>query len=322
MGEGPVHLYDQIRGNKRRSVFLMISAILLLGLIGLVFGAYYGAPVEGMVVASGAAMIYLLVSYAAGSRVVMISMGAKEIQKADNQQLSNVVEEMAIASGLPVPRIFLIESAASNAFAAGMRPEKAMVAVTTGLLENLNREELQAVIGHEMGHIKNFDTRFAILMAVMVGAIALLCDAFWRGMRHSRRSSSKGGGQAQLIFFVIAVALAILAPIAAKLIQMGMSRRRELLADNTAAELTRNPGALASALEKIAADPDELDIANRGTQHLFILNPLKAARDLKAMKGGKAVDREKTGWLDTHPPIALRVRLLKEMAHTASVSPR
>jgi heat shock protein HtpX len=292
----------------------MISAFLLLTVLGFVFGATQDAPVSGVVVAVGAASVYLAVSYWAGSRLVMLSMGGREIQKKDNPVLFNVVEEMAIAAGLPMPRVFLIDTPASNAFAAGMSPDKAMIAVTTGLMENLNREELQAVIGHEMGHVKNFDSRFSILMAVMVGSIALLCDMFWRSMRHSRRSSSKNGGQAQLIFFAVAIVLAILAPIVAKIIQFSMSRRRELLADNTGAELTRNPGALANALLKIAADPDELDIANRGTQHLFIINPLKAAKDVKLQAAGKAVDSEKAGWFDTHPPIALRVRLLREMA--------
>jgi heat shock protein HtpX len=311
--EPPVHLYDQIARNKRNSVLLMISAFLLLTVLGFVFGTLYEAPVSGVLVAVGFAAIYLAISYFAGSRIVMMTMGGHEIQKKDNPVLFNVVEEMSIAAGLPMPRVFLINSHASNAFAAGTSPDKAMVAATTGLLEQLNREELQAVIGHEMGHIKNFDTRFNILMAVMVGVIALMCDMFWRSMRHSRRSSSKNGGQAQLIFLAVAVVLAILAPIAAKLIQFSVSRRRELLADNTGAELTRNPGALASALLKIAGDPDELDIANRGTQHLFIINPLKAAKDVKSQAAGKAVS-EKAGWFDTHPPIALRVRLLREMA--------
>ncbi|HSA59287.1 MAG TPA: M48 family metallopeptidase [bacterium] len=309
----PEHLYDQIARNKRNSVLLMISAFLLLTVLGFVFGNVYEAPVSGIVIAVGAASLYLAVSYWAGSRLVMLSMGGREIEKRDNPVLFNVVEEMAIAAGLPMPRVFLINTPASNAFAAGMRPDKAMIAATTGLMEQLNREELQAVIGHEMGHIKNFDSRFSILMAVMVGSIALLCDMFWRSLRGSRRSDSKGGGQAQLIFVIAAVVLAILAPIVAKIIQFSMSRRRELLADNTGAELTRNPGALANALLKIAADPDELDIANRGTQHLFIINPLKAAKDVKAQAAGNAVS-EKAGWFDTHPPIALRVRLLKEMA--------
>lgn len=309
----PVHLYDQIARNKRNSVFLMISAFLLLTVLGFVFGATQDAPVSGVVIAVGAAAIYLAVSYWAGSRLVMLSMGGHEIQKKDHPVLFNVVEEMAIAAGLPMPRVFVIDSHASNAFAAGMSPDKAMIAATTGLMEQLNREELQAVIGHEMGHIKNFDSRFSILMAVMVGSIALLCDMFWRFLRGSRRSDSKGGGQAQVIFVIAAVVLAILAPIVAKIIQFSVSRRRELLADNTGAELTRNPGALASALLKIAGDPDELDIANRGTQHLFIINPLKAAKDVKAQAAGREVS-EKAGLFDTHPPIALRVRLLKEMA--------
>ncbi len=312
----PAHLYDQIRRNKRNSILLMIAITLLLTVVGFVFGAAYADPSIGLILALLFSLVYALIAYFGGDGIIQMSLGAEEIAKKDNPQLFNVIEEMSIAAGLPMPKVYLIESAASNAFATGRSPDKAAVAVTTGLLENVNREELQAVVGHEMGHIKNYDTRFAILMAVMVGAIALLCDAFWRGMRHSRRSSSKGGGQAQLVFFVIAIVLAILAPIAAKLIQMGMSRRRELLADNTAAELTRNPGALANALEKIAADPDPLDIANRGTQHLFIINPLKAAKDVKRLQAGKAVS-EKAGWLDTHPPLALRVRLLREMAHAS-----
>jgi len=326
--EAPVHLYDQIASNKRNSVLLMISAFLLLTVLGFVFGATQDAPISGVVVAVGFAAVYLLISYYAGSRIVMMTMGGREITKADYPILFNIVEEMKIASGLPMPRIFVINTPASNAFAAGMSPDKAMIAVTTGLMEQLNREELQAVIAHEMGHIKNFDSRFSILMAVMVGSIALMCDMFFRTMRAPRRSSnndSKSGGSA--IFFVIAIVLAILAPIVAKIIQFSMSRKRELLADNTSAELTRNPGALANALLKIAGDPDELDIANRGTQHLFIINPLKAAKDHKnqlrrSVEGAtRAPINEKAGWFDTHPPIALRVRLLQEMSRTGSPLP-
>lgn len=199
-----------------------------------------------------------------------------------------------------------------------MSPDKASLCVTTGILQILNREELQSVIGHEMGHVKNFDSRFSVLMAVMVGAIALMCDAFWRINRGSRRSSDKEGGQFQLIVLAVAVVLAILAPLAAQLIQFSVSRKRELLADETSAELTRNPGALANALEKIVKDPDHLDLANRGTQHLFITNPLRVGKDAQALQA----DDEKAGWFDTHPPIALRVRLLREMAHTAGLPPR
>ena len=292
----------------------MISITVLLALVGFFIGYSYGDPIVGLVLALGFALFYTAISMMAGDKIVLASMRAKEVTKQSHPQLFNVVEEMSIAAGLPMPKVYVIKSDASNAFATGRTPDKAAVAITTGLMEILNREELQAVMGHEMGHIKNFDTRFAILMAVMVGAIALICDAFWLMSRGMRRSSSKGGGQAQLVILIVAIVLAILAPIAAKIIQMAMSRRRELLADNTAAILTRNPEALANALEKIAGDKDELDLANRGTQHLFIVNPLKIIKDHK--KGiNAAKSEEKSGWLDTHPPLALRIRLLREMAH-------
>lgn len=307
------HLYEQIARNKRNSLILIVSVVLLIAAAGYLFGVTYGDPLIGLSIAIAFALFYAAISFWTGDKLVLATMGARPVTKAERAQLFNIVEEMSIAAGLPPPRIYLIQSAASNAFATGRSPEKASITVTTGLLEIVNREELQAVIAHEMAHIKNFDTRFAILMAVMVGAMALLCDAFWRGLR-GRGSVTRVKGQAQIVFFVLALALALLAPIAAKIIQFAMSRHRELLADNTAAELTRNPGALAHALEKIAADPDPLDIANRGTQHLFIVNPLTTVKELKKMETGKPA-QEKVGWFDTHPPVGMRVRNLKEMAH-------
>lgn len=312
------HLYEQIARNKRKSWLLVVIVTALFAALGYLFGSSYGDPLAGLLIASGIATFYAAISALMGDRLVLSSMRAKEISKKDHPQLVNVVEEMAIAAGLPLPKIYLIDSHASNAFATGRSPAKASIAVTSGLLENLNREELQAVVAHEMAHIKNFDTRFAILMAVMVGSIALLCDAFWRMLRYARRSSSRAAGQAQLVVLCAAVVLSLLAPFMAKLIQLAMSRKREHLADNTAVELTRNPLALANALEKIAADPDELDLANRGTQHLFILNPLRAAKELKREKKGKAT-HEKTSWFDTHPPVALRIRLLRELGHAGEV---
>lgn len=312
------HLYEQIARNKRNSVLLAFGLFSLFALVGYVFGAVYEQPIIGMEIAVLFALIHFMISYGFGDKIVLLSMGAKQIAKEDNPQLFNVVEEMCIAGGLPMPKVYLIQSDASNAFATGLSPEKASIAVTTGILEQLKRDELQAVIGHEIGHVKNYDTRFAVLMAVMVGAIALLCDAFWRILRHSggsRRSNSKGGDQAQAVFMVIAVILAIVAPIVATIIQLSVSRRRELLADNTSAELTRNPGALASALEKIAADPDPLSLANRGSQHLFIVNPLK----MEKQRDHLSARSEKAGLFDTHPPIALRVRLLREMANQKGV---
>ncbi len=307
------HLYEQIARNKRNSYALIIGMSLLFASVGFVLGYNFGSPLLGLGFALIAALIYGGISFFSGDKIVMASMGAKPIEKSVSPQLHNVVEEMAIAAGIPMPSIYYIDSAASNAFATGRSPEKAAIAITRGLLEQLNREELQGVIGHEIAHIKNLDTRFSILMAVMVGAIALLCDGAWRSLRYMRRSSSKDSAQIQAVIAIVAIILAILAPFAAKAIQFAMSRRRELLADNTAVELTRNPEGLAKALEKIAGDPDELDVANRGTQHLFIINPLHAAKAQQQLKAGKKI-KEKAGWFDTHPPLQLRIRLLREMS--------
>ncbi|MBI2500286.1 MAG: M48 family metallopeptidase [Deltaproteobacteria bacterium] len=307
------HLYDQISRNKRNTYFLILGVIALFVFVGYLIGRFfYGDPFFGVVPALLGSSVYSLFSLFVGDKVVLFMMGAKPAEPGANQQLMNVVEEMAIAAGLKPPKVFVIHSPASNAFATGRSPDKASIAITTGLMERLNREELQAVIGHEMGHVKNFDTRFAILMAVLVGAVAMICDMVMRQMRFGGRRRGQGGGQLQIVMILLAVVLAILAPLVAKMIQFAMSRHRELLADNTAVELTRNPNALANALEKIATDPDELQLANRGTQHLFIVNPLRAASDVK--KGIDPKLSEKSGWFDTHPPIGLRIRLLREMA--------
>lgn len=307
------HLYDQISRNKRNTYFLILGVIALFVFVGYLIGRFfYGDPFFGVVPALLGSLVYSLFSLFVGDKVVLFMMGAKPAEPGANQQLMNVVEEMAIAAGLKPPKVFVIHSPASNAFATGRSPDKASIAITTGLMERLNREELQAVIGHEMGHVKNFDTRFAILMAVLVGAVAMICDMVMRQMRFGGRRRGQGGGQLQIVMILLAVVLAILAPLVAKMIQFAMSRHRELLADNTAVELTRNPNALANALEKIATDPDELQLANRGTQHLFIVNPLRAASDVK--KGIDPKLSEKSGWFDTHPPIGLRIRLLREMA--------
>lgn len=307
------HLYDQIARNKRNSYFLILGVIALFGLTGYLIGRFaYGDPMPITTSALLGSSVYALFSLLVGDKVVLFLMGARPADPGQHQQLVNVVDEMAIAAGLKPPKVYVIPSAASNAFATGRSPATASLAITSGLMERLNREELQAVIGHEMGHVKNLDTRFAVLMAVLVGAVAILCDTFLRRMHlGGRRTGRGGGGQAQIAIYLFIFVLAMLAPLVAKMIQLAMSRRRELLADNTAVELTRNPNALANALEKIATDPDELQLANRGTQHLFIVNPLNAVSDLKK---GATLSSEKSGWFDTHPPIGLRIRLLREMA--------
>jgi heat shock protein HtpX len=241
----------------------------------------------------------------------MATSGAREIGRENPpeayRQLVNVVEEMRLAGGLPPPRIWIIDDTAPNAFATGRDPAHASVAVTTGLLEKLDREQLQGVIGHEMSHIGNLDIRFTLLVGVLVGSIALLADwflrfTFWGGARRSSSDSDRGGGGAQAVIFVVALVLAILAPLIGRLVQAAVSRSRESLADASAVELTRNPIGLARALRTISDDQEVLEVANRATQHLYIVNPIKSFEE-----------RAKSLW-DTHPPIGERIRALETIA--------
>jgi heat shock protein HtpX len=297
-------LFQQIASNKRRSTALLILLIALLAAFLGVLGGAYGSWEVGVAVAIGVSVIAFLVAWYGGSQILLTVSGAKEIQRTDHPQLWNVVEEMTIAAGLPrVPRIYLIEDGQPNAFATGRDPEHASVAITTGLLEKLDRDELQGVMAHEIGHVRNFDIRYAMLVGVLVGAIALISDMFLRTMRFSGRRSRGGkGNQAQAILLVIALVFALIAPIAAIALRMAISRQREYLADASAAEFTRNPAALARALQKIAGDPEPLEVANRATQHLYIANPLRLGGDRGAL-------------FATHPPIQDRVKRLLEMAY-------
>jgi heat shock protein HtpX len=272
----PAYLWDEIRRNRRRSWVLMFLTGLLLVVTGGVFGSAYGGDAgaaAGLVLALGLALVLGLVSYFGGGSIMLSASGARRIEKRDHPQLFNVVEEMAIASGNPVPAVYIIEDTAPNAFATGRDPANASVAITTGLLDKLDRDELQGVMAHEMSHVRNYDILYATMVGVMVGSIALMCDAF-RRVRF-RSSRGRGGGGAAIIM-VVALLLAILAPIFAKLLQMAVSRRREYLADASAAELTRYPEGLARALEKISGDQEVLEAANRATMHLYIVNPIKS----------------------------------------------
>jgi len=243
---------------------------------------------------------------------VMATSGAREVDRGQPveryRQFVNVAEEMRLAGGLPPPRLWVIEDSAPNAFATGRDPEHASVAVTTGLLDKLDREQLQGVIGHEMSHIGNLDIRFTLLVGVLVGSIALLADwflrfTFWGGGRRSNDSDrGGGGGGAMALLFILALVLAVVAPLIGRLVQAAVSRSRESLADATAVELTRNPVGLARALRTISDDPDVLEVANRATQHLYIVNPIKSFEE-----------RAKSLW-DTHPPIGERIRALENVA--------
>jgi heat shock protein HtpX len=255
-------------------------------------------------------------TYFSGDKLVLAVSGAHEVDEATAPQLLNVVREMAIAANVPMPKVYTIDDTAPNAFATGRDPAHASIAITTGLLEKLDREELQGVIGHELSHVRNFDIRFSLIVGVMVGAIAILADfflrfTFWGGIAGGgRRSSNRdSGGGAQVIVFVIAIVLAILAPIISRFIQLAVNRQREYLADASAVELTRNPYGLERALAKIGSDQEVLEVANRGTQHMYFTNPFKK------------FEARSAGLMDTHPPILDRINRLRQLTGEPPLQP-
>ena len=307
----PTTFYREIDRNRRRSWMLIAAVIVLLGVLGGAIGYATGFGWFGVVAAVALASVMSVGSYFAGDALVMATSGAKEVDRAQPpdryQQLLNVVEEMRLAGGLPPPRVWVIDDSAPNAFATGRDPRHASVAVTTGLLDKLDREQLQGVIGHEMSHIGNLDIRFTLLVGVLVGSIALLADwflrfTFWGGGGRRGGNDRGGGGGAAALIFVLAIVLAVVAPLIGRMVQAAVSRTRESMADATAVELTRNPIGLARALRTISEDREVLEVANRATQHLHIVNPIKSFEE-----------RAKSLW-DTHPPIGERVRALENIA--------
>ncbi len=314
--EGPRTFFAEIDRNRRDSWVLVVVVAAVLAVLGGAIGAATGYGWWGVGIALAVAAVMSVSSFFAGDRLVLLSSGATRIdlaQPADEyRQLVNVVNEMSLASGITPPAVYVIDDTAPNAFATGRDPAHASLAVTKGLLEKMDREELQGVVAHEMSHIRNYDIRFTLLVGVLVGAIALLADwflrfTFWGGGRRGSRDDRGGGGGAAFLF-LIAIVLAILAPVISRLVQLAVSRRRESLADVSGVALTRNPIGLARALRTIAADPEVLEVANRATQHLYIVNPIKSFED-----------RAKSMW-DTHPPIAERVQVLERLA--GQVSPQ
>ena len=307
----PSTFYREIARNRRDSVLLVAIVVLLLAALGGVIGYATDFGWGGVVAALVIAIFLTVGSYFAGDQLVLLSSGAREVSVSDPpedlKQLVNVVTEMSIAGGLPMPKVYTIDDTAPNAFATGRDPKHASVAATTGLLQKMDREELQGVIGHEMSHIGNYDIRFTLLVGVLVGSIALLADwflrySFWFGGGRRGRDSDRGGGGLAAILFLVAIVLAVIAPIIGRMVQLAVSRRRESLADASAVELTRNPIGLARALRTIADDPEVLEVANRATQHLYIVNPIKSFEQ-----------RASSMW-DTHPPIAERIAVLRGLA--------
>jgi heat shock protein HtpX len=308
----PSTFYREIARNRRDSWFLVAIVVFVLAALGAVIGYATDFGWGGVVAALAVATVLTVGSFFAGDQLVLLSSGAREVPVTDPpedfKQLVNVVTEMSIAGGLPMPKVYTIDDTAPNAFATGRDPKHASVAVTTGLLQKMDREELQGVMGHEMSHIGNYDIRFTLLVSVLVGSIALLADwflrySFWFGGGRRRDSDSdRGGGGAAAILFVVAIALAVIAPIIGRMVQLAVSRRRESLADVSAVELTRNPIGLARALRTIADDPEVLEVANRATQHLYIVNPIKSFEE-----------RASSMW-DTHPPMVERIAVLRGLA--------
>ena len=295
-------MYKQITTNKQKTWALVTFFLAFIIGLGWVFARVY--PEYSFVLP--AAVIFSIlsswISYFYSDKIVLGISRAKEIKKQDNPYLYRIVENLCITSGLPMPRLYSIDDTAMNAFATGRDPKHAAVAFTKGIIDRLENEELEGVAAHELSHIKNYDTRLQTIVVTLVGVVALMSDFFlrftWFGGRR-RRDEREGGGQVQLLLFVIAIVLAILAPIAATLIQLAISRKREFLADADGALLTRFPDGLARALEKISHDTEPLEVANKATAHLYFANPLKGGGISKLF--------------GTPPPIEERVKALRGM---------
>jgi len=324
-----MNIYEQQAANRRRTWLIMIGFVGFLFLLGLGFDVFYigeagGYVPVGSILALGVGSVSALAGYYGGDKAVLMATSARPIEdvaaaaneqgKLKLQQLENVVDEMAIAAGLPRPRVYVVPDPDPNAFATGRGPDRSSIAVTQGLLDTLNRDELQGVIAHEMSHVRNLDVRLMTVVAALVGAVALLSDWARRGMvwgggsrRRDDRDDEGGSGPLALVFFVIWLIAILLAPFIGQLLAMMVSRQREYQADASGAELTRNPLGLASALEKIEGAVEPTRAINRGSAHLCIADPL--GRQLNASEGR---------WSElfaSHPPMAARIAALKAMAY-------
>ena len=296
-------MYEQIASNKRKSILLILFFLLIIFGLTWTFGYLTNLGTGGLILAVAIASISGLAGYYGSDKIVLGISKARPVTREEYPYLYNVVEGLTIAAGIPQPRCYVIDDTAPNAFASGRDPRHSVICVTTGLLQKLNRAELEGVVAHEMSHIRYYDIRLQTLAVVMVGVVALLSDwilrSFLWGGGGRRRSRDKGNFGA--IFIVVGLVLAVLAPLASQLIRLAVSRKREFLADAGSAELTRYPAGLASALAKIAADTEPLEAANKATAHMYIVNPLKDIR-------GRV-----NSLFSTHPPIEERIAALEKM---------
>ncbi|MBS3143250.1 M48 family metallopeptidase [Candidatus Woesearchaeota archaeon] len=295
-------MYSQIESNKRNSIFLFVLFLIFIGVIVYIVNLLFFQGYMFIIVAAIIAIIFSLISYYSGDKIVLSMTKAKEANKKDHAYLINAVEGLAIAAGIPKPNVYVIPGQQINAFATGRNPKTSSVAVTEGCLQKLNRQELEGVLAHEMSHIKNYDIRVMMLASVLVGIIIFLTEIMlrsflWGGLKGNDRQQ---GGGLQLVLIIIGVVLLILAPIIAQMIKFAISRKREYLADASGAMLTRYPKGLADALKKIKSDSSELRTASNATAHLFIANPFKKKQWL-------------AGLFQTHPDVDLRIKKLESM---------
>ncbi len=302
------NLYEQMSGNRRKSIALCAFFIILIFILALLFEEVApGARTIVLPLAFAFATIGPFISYYNSDRIILRMSRARPVSDTEplHVYLKNTVEGLAIAAGIPPPRLYIMDDTAPNAFATGRNPEHAAIAVTSGLLQKLNRSELEGVLAHEMSHVKNYDILLGSIAVILVGVVALLSDWLLRSFRYSagrsRRSRSRGSGQAHAIILLIAILLAILAPIIAQLLRLAVSRKREFLADANGAFLTRYPEGLASALKKLDADTEPLEVANKSTAHLYIVNPLREHASLL------------NNLFSTHPPTEERIAALERM---------
>jgi heat shock protein HtpX len=314
--------YSEESANRRNSLLLAFIVIAFLAVFGFVIGFSigYGSGQEvafgigALAIAVGIGTVSALFSYYGGDKLVLSSSHAQAVTQEQAPQLYNVINEMAVAAGVPMPKVYIIDDPSPNAFATGRDPQHSSVAVTSGLLQKMNREELQGVLGHELSHVRNYDIRFTLFVGVMVGSIALLAGFFLRytfwfgGGRRNDNNNNSGGGGLAIILLVVGLVMAALSYFFGALVQMAVSRQREYLADASSVELTRNPHGLENALAKLASDNEPLHSVNGATQHLYIVNPLKK------LGGGSAL-------FSTHPPIVDRINRLRQLTGDAPMDP-
>jgi heat shock protein HtpX len=301
-------MYEEIASNKRKSVLLVIGAFLFLGVIGLAIGYLFGTGPLGLVIALVVATLLATWSYFSGDKVVLASTRAKVVTPDEQPRLHNIVEGLAIAAGVPKPKVYVVPEQAPNAYATGRDPEHSSIAVTEGLLAMMNRVELEGVIAHEMSHVVDRDILLGTIVATLVGAAVLLSEFFmrswWWGGIGGRRGNDSNGGGFGLIMFAVGFALMAIAPLAGQVIKLSVSRNREYLADAQGALLTRYPPGLISALQKLETAPTAMRSANNATAHLWLNQPSR-------IPGEKNSTMERL--FSTHPPLAERIRRLEEM---------